>query len=58
MKKLSVLAFALFMGLTVAQAAPPTDGDKKCTYESKDYSEGSVVSMPGGDKVCSDGKWW
>ena len=29
-----------------------------CVYESKNYSEGSTVSMPGGTKTCSkDGTW-
>lgn len=58
MKKFSVLVFALFMGLTVAQAAPPNGGDKKCTYESKDYSPGAEVDMPSGPKTCRvDGRW-
>jgi hypothetical protein len=31
---------------------------KLCTYAGQTYSEGAVVSMPGGNKTCrSDGSW-
>jgi hypothetical protein len=32
---------------------------KNCTYADKEYSPGSVLSMPGGDKTCrADGTWF
>jgi len=58
MKKLALVAVALFMGLTVAQAAPPNGGDKNCTYADKSYSPGSTVDMPDGPKTCQvNGRW-
>ena len=45
--------------LTSEQLELVTGGEAAiCIYADKAYSEGAIVSMPGGNKTCSkDGTW-